>query len=82
MLVQGTSPENQRNFGVDPTMGRATDTPGYHPVHNPNPNPFGFGTSVPTPATLPMNTNAQGLHGFTIPMGCGLAWEKQLQDTL
>ena len=63
MLVQGTSPENQRNFGVDPTMGRAMDTPGYHPVHNPNPNPFGFGTSVPMPTTLPMNTNAQGLHG-------------------
>ena len=55
------------------------DTPGYNPVINPNPNPFS--TIVPAPATLPMNTNAQGLHGFMIPMGHGPAWEQQLRDT-
>ena len=92
MLVKGTSPENQQNFRVDPTTGRAMDTPGNHPVHNPNPNPFGtyapgmgglsVPPAVPAPPTFPMNTNAQGLRGFTIPTGCGLAWEQQLQDTL
>ena len=89
MLVKGTSPENQQNFRVDPTTGRAMDTPVNHPVHNPNPNPFGTyapgmgGLSVPSPpAPFPMNTNTQGLHGFMIPTGHGLAWEQQLCDTL
>ena len=65
------------------------DTPGYHPVNNPNPNPFSTyepgmgGFSVPPPpAPFPVNTNTQGLRGFTIPMGCGLAWEQQLCDML
>ena len=80
MLVKGTTPENQQNFGVNPTTGRAMDTPGYHPLSNPNPNPFG--TSVPAPAQFPMNRNTQGLQGFTIPTGCGPAWEQQLRDIL
>ena len=92
MLVIGTAPENQQNFGVDPTTGRALDTLGYHPVQNPNPNPFsseepGFESNpippaVPAPTTFLLNRNNQGLRGFTIPMGHGLAWEQQLHDTL
>ena len=68
------------------------DTPGYHPVHNPNPNLFGthepgmgglsIPPAVPTPAKFPMNRNTQGLHGFMIPTGRGPAWEQQLHDTL
>ena len=92
MLVQETSPENQQNFGVDPTSGWAMDTPGYHPVQNPNPNPFSteepdlernpIPPAVPAPATFLMNRNNQGLQGFTIPTGCGPAWEQQLCDML
>ena len=56
---------------------------------NPNPNPFNTEGMVENPAlhpvavppTFPMNTNQQGLRGFTIPMGCGPAWE-QHHDTL
>ena len=80
MLVQGTSPESQQCFGFDPTTGRATDTPGYHPVKNPNPDLFS--TEDPTPATFPINRNQQGLRGFTIPTGCGPTWEQQLRDML
>ena len=75
MLVHGTSPENQRLWGVDPSTGRA-------PINmegldeNPPPRP------VAAPPTFPMNTNQQGLRGFTIPMGRGPAWEQQLRDTL
>ena len=69
MLVQGTSPENQRRFGVDPNTGRATDT------EDPAPH-------VPAPPMFPTNVNQQGLHGFTISMGRGPAWEQQLRDML
>ena len=63
---------------------------GYHPVQNPNPNPFGTNEpvedptplSVPAPATFLVNRNQQGLRGFTIPTGCGPAWEQQLRDML
>ena len=72
MLVHGTSPENQRRWGVDPSTGRATDTPGL--FQNPPP--------VVAPPTFPGNINEQGLRGFTIPPGCGPAWEQQLHDTL
>ena len=92
MLVQGTTPENQRRWGVDPTTGRATDAPGYHPVHSPNPglpvicppeNPINTeGLTEGAPPTFPTNMNQQGLQGFTIPMGRGPAWEQQLRDTL
>ena len=90
MLVQGNAPEAQKRFGVDPATGRATDTLGYHPVLNPNPNPFNMEGMVENPAprpvaappTFPMNTNQQGLCGFTIPTGHGPAWEQQLRDTL
>ena len=67
------------------------DTPGYHPVQNPNPDPLstedlGFKPSipppVPAPATFPVNRNQQGLCGFTIPTGRGPAWEQQLRDML
>ena len=84
MLVRGTAPEVQQRFGVDPTTGRAMDMPGYHPVLTPNPNPFNTEGMVENPAprpvaappTFPMNTNQQGLRGFTIPTGHGLAWEQ------
>ena len=68
------------------------DTPGYHPVFNPNPdlpvihppptllNTEGLTEGVPP--TFPMNTSQQGLQGFTIPTGRGPAWEQQLRDTL
>ena len=79
MLVQGTTPENQRRWGVDPSTGRAMDTPGYHPVRNPNPSPL---RPVAASPTFPGNTNEQGLRGFTIPTGRGPAWEQQLRDTL
>ena len=57
---------------------------------NPNPNLFNMEGMAENPAprpvaappTFPMNTNQQGLHGFTIPTGRGLAWEQQLRDTL
>ena len=86
MLVRGTSPENQRRFGVDPCTGRATDRTGNIPA----PNPFGINMEglvenpppMPAPPTFPINTNQQGLPGFTSPMGRGLAWEQQLCDTL
>ena len=88
MLVRGTSPENQRRFGVDPSTGRATDRTGNIPVQNIN--PYGINMDdlveapppVPAPPTFPINTNQQGLPGFTIPTGRGLAWEQQLRDTL
>ena len=60
------------------------DTPGYHPVQNPNPNPF-YEDSTPhvqAPTMIPLNTNQQGLRGFTIPTGRGPAWEQQLCDTM
>ena len=73
MLVQGTSPENQLRWGVNPSTGRAPiNMEGL--VENPPP--------VEAPPTLPMNTNQQDLHGFTVPMGHGPAWEQQLRDTL
>ena len=89
MLARGTNPASQQNLGVDPLTGRAMDTPGYHPVNNPAPNPFSTyepgvgGLSVPpSPALFLINTNPQGLQGFTIPKGHGLAWEQQLFDSL
>ena len=73
MLVQGSSPENQRRWGVDLSTGRAPiNTEGL--VENPTP--------VEAPPTFPGNTNEQGLQGFTIPTGRGPAWEQQLRDTL
>ena len=45
-------------------------------AENPAPCP------VAAPPTFPMNTNQQGLRGFTIPTERGLAWEQQLRDTL
>ena len=97
MLVQGTTPENQRQWGVDPNTGRATDTLGYHPVRNPdpgpafaprpvlqsNPTPLNMeGLTEEGPPTFLTSTNQQGLRGFTIPTGRGPAWEQQLRDTL
>ena len=64
------------------------DTPGNNPVLNPNLNPFEGLNENPSPRpavappTFPMNTSQQGLPGFTIPTGCGPAWEQQLRDTL
>ena len=75
MLVQGTSPENQQQWGVNPNTGRAPiDMEGL--VENPPPRP------VVAPPPFLANTNQQGLRGFTIPVGRGLAWEQQLRDTL
>ena len=68
MLVHGTNTDNQQCWGVDPIAGRAMDTPGYHPVNNPNPNPFstyepGMGGFLvpPPPAPFPIIANPQGL---------------------
>ena len=73
MLVQGTSPENQLRWGVNPNTGRAPiNMEGL--VENPPP--------VEAPPTFPVNTNQQGLRGFTVPAGRGPAWEQQLCDTL
>ena len=55
-----------------------------------NTNPFGINMDdlveapppVPAPPTFPMNTNQQGLPGFTIPTGREPAWEQQLRDML
>ena len=81
MLVQGTDPDNQRRWGVDPNTGRATDTPLLAP--RPNPTPLNMeGLTEEGPPSFPTNTNQQGLRGFTIPMGHGPAWEQQLRDTL
>ena len=53
------------------------------PVIHPPPLPLNMeGLTEGAPPTFPVNTNNQGLRGFTIPMGHGPAWEQQLRDTL